>query len=500
MKYFLIFIIFNLSFVDLAFGNKRAHSLRKRPLATALHNIETGDYINGSKQLYYLSRLKSYKSRRVQIKYTLGIAFTEMKLYHMASLQFLYVVKRNNRTYKTKALKKIIELMDYLEDKNIFYYITSTLSLRDFPVTERGVFYFYQGLSRFKKRQFNSSRRYFSKVQKGAKFYNKAQYYTALSYAEENKALSAAKIFRDLSLRRRGVTDSVRVAALMGWARSLYQAKKFKRAVQIYRLVPRDTKFWHDTLLESSWAYLRSAKFRSALSNFQTLHSSFYNDHYQPESLILRSYVYLYICKYYEMEKVLDLFNTIYLPTLKKVERQLRSGTRYTAYFNAVISSKDQARNLIPPVLINHLMKNTEFAKHLNYLEKLKEEQSRVASLPGHWRQDRVGRNTSYMLRTRSASIKKQAGKLVKEVLSDVRKDLKRISLSEQYLRYDMLRGKREAVKKRIAGRYVDNMQIDEKISRSYYIKNGYEYWPFQGENWLDELGNYHYIGLHDCQ
>ena len=60
-----------------------------------------------------------------------------------------------------------------------------------------------------------------------------------------------------------------------------------------------------------------------------------------------------------------------------------------------------------------------------------------------------------------------------------------------------MLRGKREAVKKRIARRYVDKVQIDEKFSRDYYIKNGYEYWPFKGENWLDELGNYHYIGSH---
>ena len=487
-----IFILFS--------GSIHAASSRSR-LSSALLSIEKGDYVNGSKQLHYLSRLAALKNKRIQIKYTLGIAFMEMKLYHMASLQFLYVVKKNNKLYRGKALQKLVYLMEYLGDDNLFYYVTNNIQIKNFPSSQRGVFYYYQGLSYFKKGKFSNSRIRFSKIRGGTKFYNKARYYTALSYAEQGKPYQAAKIFRNLSLSRKQITDTNRVAALMGWARSLYQAKKFKQAIKVYRSVPRDTKFWHDVLLESSWAYLRSAKFRSSLSNFQTLHSSFYNDYYQPESLILRSYVYLYICKYYEMEKVLDLFNAIYLPTLKKVKRQLRIGKAYSSYFNAFTSSqKSSARAALPPVVVNRLMKNTEFKNHLNYLKKLEDERAQLQALPKHWIRGRIGRNANYILRSRITSIKKQAGKLVRRVLLGIKKDLERISFSEQYLRYDMLRGKREAVKKRIARRYVDVVQIDEKVSRDYYIKNGYEYWPFKNENWLDELGNYHYLGLHNCQ
>ncbi len=108
-------------------------------------------------------------------------------------------------------------------------------------------------------------------------------------------------------------------------------------AIEAYREVPRDTPLWHDTLFESSWAMLRSGRFRSALSNFQSLHSTYYEDFYLPESLLLRAIVYLYICKYDEMEKVLNLFNRIYRPVYKNIEKALENPTDPTVAFNEVV-------------------------------------------------------------------------------------------------------------------------------------------------------------------
>ena len=57
-----------------------------------------------------------------------------------------------------------------------------------------------------------------------------------------------------------------------------------------------------------------------------------------------------------------------------------------------------------------------------------------------------------------------------------------------------MLRSKRGFLKKKIAQKAIGRASIED-FDRSYYIQNGYEYWPFKGEYWLDELGNYHYCG-----
>ena len=476
-------------------------------LQKVLNIVSGGDLIRGSRELYRLSRLRAYKSRRPQIKYTLGMVFTEMELYHLASVQFIYAVKYGNREYRRKALDKLGRILQYLGDDGLFFYVISLTDLRDFPIPQRDKYYFFKGAGLFKKKNYRASRVYFSKIKHNSSFYNRAQYHIGLSYAEENRVRSAERIFRNLSLTRRRVTDTVRVAALVGLARTLYQAGRFQESIKTYRSVPRDTPYWHDVLLESGWAYLMTSRFRSALSNFQTLHSPFYKDYYHPESLILRAYVYLLICRYYEMEKVLDLFNGLYLSTLRVVNRNLRAGNNYKLYFNEVTAAQRAKKSgrvsgpaPLPSVVLSRVMKSEKFKRHLRYLEKLKEERSRLKALPSSWVNSKVGRNADYILKARSETVKRLAGKEVKSIFQAVRDDIKRLSLSEQYLRYDMLRGKREFLKKKIAKKYADIPQIDESAGRDYYIQNGYDYWPFQGEHWVDELGNYHYVGSHSCR
>ena len=116
-----------------------------------------------------------------------------------------------------------------------------------------------------------------------------------LAHSELNNIDRAVVVFESLEDRRKGIADQLKVAALMGKARAYYQGKEWNKSVESYLEVPKDSPFWHDTLLERSWALLRGGRLRSALSNFQTLHSTYYKDYYQPESLLLRSIIYLYI-------------------------------------------------------------------------------------------------------------------------------------------------------------------------------------------------------------
>ena len=498
--------VLTFSFIILFSASSVALSPRTQ-LRRAINLIEKGDYVLGSRELYRLSRLKAFKNKRIQIKYTLGITFIEMKLYHLASFQLIYVIKKSNGSYRKKALEKIASIIDYLGDEDLLYYIVSQIKEREFPIVQRDKLYFYSGVASYNKSNYKKARYYFSRIKRGSKFYSRSIYYRALTYAEENKVKRSAQLFRDLIGLHPSITDSNHAAGYMGLARVLYQGKKFNQSIAAYRSVPKDSKHFHDALLENSWNFLRSGKFRSALSNFQTLHSKFYQDFYQPESLVLRAYVYLYICKYYEMEKVLDLFNTLYGPVKKDVNQALRWRNLYTSYFNAVTESKklknegveSVARYSISPILLNRIMKNPKFKIYSQYLDKIKQEKIVMENLPESWKRDRVGRNASYILNSRITTSQKLAGKLIKSILLSARKDLKNLSTSAEYLRYDMLRGKRESIKKRIANRYADVKQIDSKISRNYYIQNGYEYWPFHGEYWLDEIGNYHYLGRHNC-
>ena len=505
--YFLLFTCLILA--GGAFPSEAKRHSSRSYLRKVIKIIEKGDYVLGSRELYRLSGLSIYRNRMMQIKYTLGIAFLEMKLYHLASLQFVYVIKRSRGRYKRKSIEKLSSVFDYFEDDPLFCSLSAHIKNKGFSSLVRDRLNFYFGKCAYSRKDFKKAGRYLSQVQARSPFYSKARYHLALVYAEQNNVKRSADVFKDLAAGRSGVTDTNRVAALMGLARVFYQGKRFEESIKIYRNIPRDTVYFYDSLMENSWNYLQSGKFRSALSNFQTLHSAFYQNRYQPESLILRAYVYLYICKYYEMEKVLDLFNTLYLPILKDVSKSLKWGASSSgAFLKSVLThrrDKDQGLEFsdgssFHNVALDRVSRDSEFLSMINYLQKLEKEQTLLESLPADWKRARVGRNTAYILRRRISSTRKNAGKRIRQLLLDIKKDLHRLSTSEQYLRYDMLKGKREFLKKKIARKYLNREQIDAKITRSYYIQNGYEYWPFDGESWLDELGNYHYLGRQNCE
>jgi len=471
--------------------------------------IKKGDYVLGSRELYRLSRGSLYKSKRIQIKYTLGITFLEMKLYHLASLQFVYVIRRDKKgSYKAKAIEKISQILDYFGDSSLFCPLSDAVKEYEYPSQVKDDMNFYFGKCAFDDKDYRKARRHFRKVRSSSSLNNQALYYRALSYAEENKVSRSVALFRELAGRNEGITTTNRVAALMGLARVLYQGRQFESSIKVYRSIPRDTPYFYDSLLENSWNYLRSGKFRSALSNFQSLHSPFYQDRYQPESLILRSFVYLYICKYYEMEKVLDFFNAIYKPVYESINKSLKWGGSYTDYVKSALNfqkNKEMGISLsdgsdLPSVVMDRIMKNAKFNSKILYLIKLKEEKETLSNLPPEWKADRVGRNASYIINRRIETVQKAAGKEVRATLLQMREELKKLNLSEEYLRYDMLKGKREVLKKKISNRYLDKIQIDQTITRNYYIQNGYEYWAFSGEAWLDEIGNYHYLGKQNCE
>ena len=88
---------------------------------------------------------------------------------------------------------------------------------------------------------------------------------------------------------------------------------------------------------------------------------------------------------------------------------------------------------------------------------------------------------------------------MVKAHLQNMRVELKDLFEQGSFIRYEMINGKKESLKKKITGKSLP-APIDEKIDRDFYIENGYEYYPFQGEYWLDEIGNFHYLGQQNCE
>jgi tetratricopeptide (TPR) repeat protein len=504
-------------------SSARSHGVSLDPLLAKANKLAgSGQYQEASKIYYQMSQMPQYAKGSAQIKYIMGMMLYEMKLNQAAAFVFFDVIREESKTksnskYLKQSLEKLVLVADALDSDTLLRYAMKQIDDKEFPPTHLDMLFFRRGEVKLAEKSYPEAIREFSRVRQGSIFHNRARYSLALAYSESGDTEHAASVFNELASGFDKITDRNRVNALLGKARALYQGGKFDDAIEAYRDIPRDTEQWPESLFESSWAMLRDGRFRSALSNFHSLHSDFYEDVYQPESLYLRAIVYLYICRYDEMAKVLDLFEKIYQPVLRDVSSILETVSDPNAYFREISNVRANYESLrsgakirtslniqIPFLVARHISREGDVQRSFAYLAKLEEESRRISKLPVAWRSAGIGKYSAKILEKRIDATRMLIGNQSRNHLLSVQSEIRDLNEQDGYLRFEMLSGKKEILRKEIAGKTVSvdaaSTQVDQNTNRNFYIQNGYEYWPFKGEYWLDEIGNYQYVGVKACE
>lgn len=476
-------------------------------LAQALQLVRAGQFLQAAPQLYSLSRRPEFTSERMQIKYILGVALMELKLNQVAAFQFVDVVRRGDSKYVRQALEKLSIVADQLGDDTLLNYAISKVRVDEFPANQKDIVYYRLGEIRQKNRNAAEAEQLFQRVTQSSRYYQAAQFRRGTALLEGNRPKEAIPIFEEILVSRAGapVTDLTKVQAQIALARSYYQLQDWDKALEYYRDIPRDTEIWHDSLFESTWASLRAAKFRTTLSALQSLHSAFYEDYFIPESLLVRGIVYLYICKFDETDKTLNLFEKTYQPVMNNVDRYLASVKEPIHYFNEIERAytirKDRKpiQGLkIPYMISRRILDEGDVKRSFNYMRSLNDERVKLESYGGFARSP-LGVYAMKVLSNRFKNTKIAVGEMVRAHLVTVRSDLRDFFEQASFIRYETINGKKEILKKKIAGKDI-NEQVDDNIDRAFYVQNGFEYWPFKGEYWIDEIGNYHYLGKQNCE
>ncbi len=482
--------------------------------------VRRNDFFEASKIFFGLLDKEKNAARLLQIRFILGRTLQELKMHQVAAFPYYEIIRSEGKTnpknrYVRQALERLTVAGDSLESDILLSYAVKQINEEDFPASNRDMLYFRRGEVRFRDGNFIEAAREYNRVRSNSSFYNRARYDLALALVEANQLEKADSVFAQLAETSSdsGVTGKSRVNALMGKARTLYQRKMYADSIDAYRDIPRDTEQWHEALFESTWALLQDGRFRSALSNFHSLHSPFYDDFYQPESLLLRSIVYHYICRYDEMETTLSLFERVYGPVQRDLQNTLLSSSPSSAIslyrevrriddtFNTIRRTEKRQRQLqIPFIVARNVLKEGDVRRSMSYIKNLEAERARIVQSPPTWRESRVGRYARRVVEKRMEATQIATGRLIRRHLERIQADLAGHFEQAGLIRLDMLSGKKEAVKKEIAGKGLIREQVDDSQDRSFFIQNGYDYWPFKGEFWLDEIGNYHYLGVKACE
>jgi tetratricopeptide (TPR) repeat protein len=499
-----------------ATAGKSTQPLKGKSLVAKIKSLASnGQFQEASKLLFSISRSPKNANEAAQLKYMLGLMLMELKMYQVASFVFYDVIDEEIRRggegkYLRQSLGKLSYLSNLLDSDVLLKYAVSRIQINQFPAESRDLFFYRYGELKLKESSFAEAAKAFAKVDPESSVFPQAVFKQGLAYTEDNQMGKAVAAFEELLNKYQGrpVTDVNRVNANLALARVYYQGKKWDMSLNYYRQIPRDTIQWHDALFEMSWAMMMSGQFRSASSNFHTLHSPYYDEQYAPESLLLRAIVYLYICRYDEMEKVLDLFDRIYKPVASNIDKMLERSEDSRIYWDEVKRAIEEAKDKkskrsfrrLNEIVMSSILKQTLIKSNVHYYEMLNQESELISKMSPDWQSSALGKFSKRIIERRKASTQDLVGKLTRNHLLKMKSELRDFFEQNDFLKLEMLGGKKEVVAKELAGRKIPRKQITDDASRNFFIANGFEYWPFQGEYWLDELGNYHYVGVQACE
>ncbi len=485
-------------------------SFASQELNRARGLVDSGNYIEASKLLHALSENSRYRKEQAPIAYETARSFEGLGLKQSAVFQLIKAVRYGRSNILARSLEKLSVLAFEVGDDVGLNYALSKINIKRFPKGQKPVLYFrfgeaYLGVNRFKK-----AIAAFKRIPKGHYLYSKSRYLMGLAYSEDGQLKKSYSAFTKAANSRAeaGVVDDERVAALMGRARVLYHLQKWDSSLAAYRMIPRDSKYFHDMMFESAWAMLRAGKFRSAVSNFQSLHSEYYEDYFYPEAALLRAIVYLYICKIDEVNKVIKYYENTYEQMYKKLAGYLKRNAtprKDVTEFLALLEDLESKEKInkssydIPYVILRHLNRSSKVKSKSEYYHNVEKEIALIDSMQG-WDDSKVGAVAKNSLLVRRKASLKRLGRALREEMIKARNELASFGDQKELIKFELISSEKEQARKKLEGRDDFSDGSGQKASRFSFTKNGYEYWPFQGEYWLDEIGNYHYLGASRCE
>ncbi len=275
-------------------------------------------------------------------------------------------------------------------------------------------------------------------------------------------------------------------------ARVLYQKNRFLDADVAYDQIPKSSFVWTDILFEQAWNAFARGQYQRALGKLVTYNSPSLSFVYNSEVHVLRAQSYLALCLYPEANQAINDFTNRYSELGKKLKDMLESGLSLASFYEfgkralaAKLHSDNDAyrvanRFVRSPYFQTLALGENRLERELRAIAYFDHEEQGTGTrrgLPGFLRQ---------VLKWRKQVVSNLGGAFVKNGLLDYYQVLINDFEKTAFIKLEMLK------------RAKDRLQTDSvRSSRAAVEDSSVEssdrqmYWNFNGEFWLDELGDY---------
>jgi tetratricopeptide (TPR) repeat protein len=447
---------------------------------------------------------------KVRAKYYLGLALVNLKLNQVATVPLIVAAKQSDDPeVRRKSLNMIIKIADKIDDPKLLRFALENLDVSKVSDVSKEVFYILLGEQHLQAGRIKEATESFEKALTLDSKDLSAMYRMGLAYLKLQQPRRAAEFFKRMYsyLENRKVTNAQRGLAIISVARANYQMKNYPEAAEWYKLVPKDHPFYRESQLELAWTHFRSIKFRSALSVIETLHTPYYDNYWDPESLTLRSILLMFICQADEAEKAIQTFDKLYNSSYQTIYDFIVANPDPQIIWQEISRARTQLKKIkerqnaksetrLPFFLIRTILDEPKVRLRLRLLDDMDKEKAILEIYKSET--PFLSEFGKKIIEKRTLSIRRDIANEAKAEVSSKLAALADYSTQMEFINYENISLKKELMKVKMSNSANGNDSAE--FSRKVFVENGYRYWPFQGEYWRDEIGNYQYFGRNLCE
>jgi len=364
----------------------------------------------------------------------------------------------------------------------------------DIPAEWNGFFLFHRAIEGVERGEAENAIDLLKKISPSDPNYIPSVFLLGILEHKIGKDKSALHYFTqslDLSSRQHGKFSEIRNQSALNIARIYYEHKKYKEAIHRYSVVSEKSENWLQGLLESAWIFYLMDKPENALGNLQTVLSSFFQDRFYPEAYLLRSIVLSKRCNFKSAVREVSDFQKRYKPILNEMkiiqEKFQNQPDGFYEVVEAYISHKMRSYVEIGSVL-DQVLRSNDIKREYAVLMMVQFEIERAEKIG-------LSASSTLFIKTELMRIFEEKKKSIslmvwnrfkkkQALLEDIFVKSQLVTAQTLLGNLDVIRSELQVGKEQKQGTYIAGL-------KQLKLGQRLEYWPYEKEDWRDEVGGY---------
>ncbi len=495
----------------------------------AVSAFKAGNFAESAPLFFAVIEFSDEESDIADAEYGLARSLEGLELYQSALKEYGDIVRvGSDHPFFAEAVEGMLNVAEKLDDEfqapkviNAMYDDNlSAISKMSGEVTQR--IHFMLGKYAYNRGDTREARDFFKTVKEGHKFYPHAQYLLGLIRLgvgrvdnPKPKYDQALEHFENVRAVIPDQTNDnelrlLRDLASMGLARTEYEiAYQYEegderriaglnRSIFEYKKIPRFSEAWADGLFERAWAHTVNNEYGKALGALHTLGAPYFSDVFYPEADNLRAIVYYYNCQWDRVNEIVEETKAKNGALIEKLEALLESDYGFDEWYALLQKSLEagpdtKEEGLIPYLVARHISIDPRYVKMNSFLTQLDREADAFASnsaLGGD-----LGREMTTIVVDTRDELLLVVGKYVRTKLADTNTELSDIKTRASLISLETKTAETEWLEQ---GRAIGG-RARTRLPRPFVPDDTFQFWWFDDEYWIDELGYYEYKLKTEC-